>query len=127
MSTQATTVFLWTSKPQQRSYTTRIALNSSQESSPFCFVETDERCASNTKFLLVLRSLDLATISFPGRTSISFVDGEDPPIALDLCTLVSLLFYLIFIIFSVRQRHGASWAIPAQLPSRHSLPTLTTP
>ena len=54
----------------------------------------------------------LSTISFPGRTSISFVDGEDTPIALDLCTPVSLLFYLIFIIFSVRQRHGASWAIP---------------
>ena len=56
--------------------------------------------------------VDLATISFPGRTSISFVDGEDTPIALDLCTSVSLLFYLIFIIFSVRQRHGASWDIP---------------
>ena len=26
-----------------------------------------------------------------------------------LCTVVSLLFYLIFIIFSVRQRHGTSW------------------
>jgi hypothetical protein len=58
----------------------------------------------------VLRSGDLATISFPGRTSISFVDGENTPIALDLCTPASLLFYLIFIIFSVRQRHGASWA-----------------
>ncbi len=52
---------------------------------------------------------NLATISFPGRPSISFVDGEDPPIALDLCTSVSLVFYLIFIIFSVRQRHGATW------------------
>lgn len=55
--------------------------------------------------------VDLATISFPGRTSISFVDGYDTPIALDLCTPVSLVFYLIFIIFSVRQRHGASWAL----------------
>jgi glycosyltransferase involved in cell wall biosynthesis len=57
----------------------------------------------------VLRSVDLATISFPGRTSISFVDGVDTPIALDLCTSVSLLFHLISIIFSVHQRHGASW------------------
>jgi hypothetical protein len=40
-----------------------------------------------------------------------FVDGVNAPIALDLCTSVSLLFYLIFIIFSVRQRHGASWVI----------------
>lgn len=71
------------------------------------------------------------------------MDGEDPPIALDLCTSVSLLILvlpvthvhralsnsitlppginvvhtwdredsLIFIIFSVRQRHGASWDI----------------
>jgi hypothetical protein len=39
------------------------------------FAETDEWCVRNTKFLLVLRSLDLATSSFPERTSISFVDG----------------------------------------------------
>ena len=64
-------------------------MNSSQENrSFFLFAETDEWCVRNTKFLLVLRSLDLATISFPGRTSISFVDGEDPPIALDLCTSI---------------------------------------
>jgi hypothetical protein len=42
---------------------------------PLLFAETDKRCARNTKFLHVLRSLDLATISFPGCTSISFVDG----------------------------------------------------
>jgi hypothetical protein len=99
------------------SATTSLIHNSHRASTPFkkvapfCFAEIDERCACNTKFLRVLRSVDLATISFPGRTSISFVDGEDTPIALDLCTSVSLLFYLIFIIFSVHQRHGASWGI----------------
>jgi len=46
--------------------------------------------------------LDLATISFPGRTSISFVDGEDPPIALDLCTSVSLLILVLLVTHSHR-------------------------
>jgi hypothetical protein len=68
---------------------------------PFASLRPTRGAQATRAFLLVLRSVDLATISFPGRTSISFVDGEDAPIALDLCTSVSLLFYLIFIIFSV--------------------------
>jgi Transposase IS116/IS110/IS902 family len=75
----------------------------------------------------VLRSVDLATISFPGRTSISFVDGVNTPIALDLCTSVSLLFYLIFIIFSVHQRHGASWDLREKFPTPRAVATATLP
>src|SRR5260221_883077 len=38
-------------------------------------------------------------------TSISFVDGWDTPIALDLRTSVSRAFYRIFIIYPVSQGH----------------------
>jgi hypothetical protein len=44
---------------------------------------------------------DQATISSAGRTQISFGDGFDTPNLVDLCLLASLLFYLIFILFSV--------------------------
>src|SRR5581483_38466 len=78
-SRQATTVFLWMSKPQQCGYRTCL--------SGVPFRVAHERCEGNTRFACVLTERSGQQSSLRERTRISFLNGLNAPECHDLVSL----------------------------------------